>query len=83
MLVNARSFPSVPDTSPHIVSELGEILTLAEVAAYLKIPKKTVYKMTRSGELRAFKAGKHWSVPRAELGAWIARKLPANGGESA
>ena len=82
MLVGSRSFPSLPTTAGKS-SELGEILTLDEVAEYLKIPRKTVYNMTRSGELPAFKAGKHWRVPRAELGAWIARKLPANGGESA
>ena len=79
----SRSFPTLSVKDRDSGSELGEILTLAEVAEYLKIPKKTVYNMTRSGELRGFKAGKHWRIPRAELGAWIARKLPANGGESA
>ena len=53
---------------------MGEILTPDEVAAYLKISKKTVYKLVRSGVLPAFKAGKHWRVPRADLGAWIARR---------
>lgn len=55
-------------------SELGEILTVNEVAEYLKIPKQTVYRMVRSGDLPAFKAGKHWRVQRGELGAWIARQ---------
>ena len=81
MLDRSRSFPKQPTNIESVSSELGEILTLDEVAEYLKIPKKTVYKMTRSGELPAFKAGKHWRVPRAKLGAWIARKLPANGGD--
>lgn len=56
------------------VSELGDILTVNEVAKYLKIPKQTVYRMVRSGDLPAFKAGKHWRVQRIELGAWIARQ---------
>ena len=81
MLDSSRSFPKVPENGDSS-SELSEILTLDEVAEYLKIPKKTVYKMTRDGELPAFKAGKHWRVPRAELGAWIARKLPSNGGDA-
>ena len=55
---------------------LSKILTIDEVAEYLKIPKKTVYQMTRSGELPAFKAGKHWRVPQSELDAWITRQLP-------
>ena len=55
-------------------SKLGEILTLSEVAEYLKISKKTVYKMVRSGDLPGFKAGKHWRVLRSELGKWIAQQ---------
>jgi len=63
-------------------SRLGEILTLAEVAEYLRIPKKTAYKMVQSGDLTAFKAGKHWRVRRAELGGWIARRSVGGGGQS-
>ena len=83
MLDSVRYPPTHPTDANDLSPDLGEILTIDEVAEYLKIPKKTVYKMTRSGELPAFKAGKHWRVPRVELGAWIARKLTANGGESA
>jgi len=73
MAVRARLDPIVSETSASVT--LGEILTIDDVATYLKIPKKTVYKMTRSGELRAFKAGKHWRVPQAELDAWISKQL--------
>ena len=52
-------------------SLVGEILTLAEVAEYLKISKKTAYKMARSGDLPAFKAGKHWRVLGTEFASWI------------
>ena len=79
MLVDARSGPSEPVGIPHSLSELGEILTPGEVATYLKIPKKTVYKMLQTGELRAFKAGKHWRVSRDNLGAWIAYQSQKNG----
>ena len=58
----------------------GEILPLGEVAEYLRIPKKTAYQIARSGELRAFKAGRHWRVHRAELGAWIARQSESGNG---
>ena len=80
MLVDARSGPSEPVGVPTSPPELGEILTPDEVATYLKVPKKTVYKMLRSGELAGFKAGKHWRVARAELGALIASQS-SQGGE--
>ena len=76
--VGARSRPAEPVDAP-TAAALGEILTLDEVAQYLKISKKTAYKIVRSGALRAFKAGKHWRVRRADLGAWIARRSKESG----
>ena len=80
MAVDARSRPTEPNApAPDWI--LGEILTLDEVAAYLKIPKKTVYKIVWSGALPAFKAGKHWRVRRADLGTWIAIRSKESGRE--
>ena len=78
MPVGARSRPAKP-VDVVAVAASGEILTLDEVAAYLKISKKTVYKIVRSGALPAFKAGKHWRVRRVDLGAWIARRSRESG----
>ena len=75
MLVDARSSPETPRDAFGHPSGLSEILTLDEVARYLKISKKTVYKLVNSGDLRAFKAGKHWRVRRVELGAWITQQV--------
>ena len=80
--VNARSRPSELVYSRSSTETLCEILTLDEVAEYLKIPKKTAYTIVRSGALPAFKAGKHWRVRRADLGAWIARRSRESGGQS-
>lgn len=49
----------------------GEILTLDEVAAYLKAGKRTVYRFAQSGELPAFKLGGTWRFRRSELERWI------------
>ena len=75
MLVDARSAPVTSPGTPETSNEMGEILTLDEVAKYLKISKKTAYKLVNSDDLRAFKAGKHWRVRRVELGAWIAQQI--------
>ncbi|MCY4122428.1 MAG: helix-turn-helix domain-containing protein [Acidobacteria bacterium] len=81
MPVGARSSPAEP-VAGAAASARGEILTPDEVAAYLKISKKTVYKIVRSGALPAFKAGKHWRVRRADLGAWIARRSTESGSQA-
>ena len=68
-----------PLASPTPFQNLAKFSLPGEVATYLKIPKKTVYKMLQTGELRAFKAGKHWRVSRDNLGAWIAYQSQKNG----
>lgn len=49
----------------------SEILTLEEVAAYLKAGKRTVYRLAQKGEIPAFKLGGTWRFRRSELDAWI------------
>ena len=53
----------------------GDILTLDEVAAYLKAGKRTVYRLAQKGEIPAFKLGGTWRFRRSELDAWIAESI--------
>ncbi|WP_089400506.1 methylation-associated defense system helix-turn-helix domain-containing protein MAD1 [Noviherbaspirillum humi] len=52
-----------------------EILTLEEVAAYLKAGKRTVYRLAQKGEIPAFKLGGTWRFRRSELESWIAKSI--------
>jgi excisionase family DNA binding protein len=38
----------------------SHILTVAEVALFLRVPKSTVYKLVRLGQIPARRIGKHW-----------------------
>ena len=49
----------------------GEILTVTEVARFLRVPKSTVYKLARVGELPASKIGKHWRFLRRDIHEWM------------
>ena len=53
----------------------GDILTLDEVAAFLKAGKRTVYRLAQNGGIPAFKLGGTWRFRRAELDAWIAAQI--------
>ena len=53
----------------------GEILTLDEVAAYLKAGKKTVYRLAQQGQIPGFKLGGTWRFRRTELDRWIAEQI--------
>lgn len=49
-----------------------DILTLDEVACYLRVTKRTLYRLAQEGQLPAFKLGGVWRFRRAELDQWIA-----------
>ncbi len=49
----------------------GEILTVTDVARFLRVPKSTVYKLARLGELPASKIGKHWRFLRRDIHEWM------------
>lgn len=51
-----------------------DILTLDEVAAYLKAGKRTIYRLAASGEIPAFKLGGTWRFRKADLERWIASR---------
>lgn len=56
----------------------SEILTLDEVAAYLKAGKKTVYRLAQKGEIPGFKLGGTWRFSRSDLDRWIAAQVAEN-----
>jgi excisionase family DNA binding protein len=56
-----------------------EILTLEEVAAYLKAGRRTVYRFAANGQIPAFKLGGTWRFRRTELDRWIADRIGTQG----
>lgn len=46
---------------------MDEILTVQEVAAYLKVSRGTVWRWCNEGRLIAFKAGHGWRIHRAAV----------------
>ncbi|MBI4834599.1 MAG: helix-turn-helix domain-containing protein [Planctomycetes bacterium] len=54
--------------------ELPEILTLDEVAKYLRVNNHTVYRLAKAGKLPAFKAGRAWRFHRADVERYVTYK---------
>ncbi|GLS26287.1 methylation-associated defense system helix-turn-helix domain-containing protein MAD1 [Marinibactrum halimedae] len=48
-----------------------EILTLKEVADYLKLAEKTAYRLAAEGKLPGFKVGGGWRFKREDVLQWI------------
>jgi len=51
-----------------------EILTLKEVAVYLKLAEKTAYKLAAEGKLPGFKVGGSWRFKQTDIERWIEEK---------
>jgi len=58
----------------------GEIFTLDEVAAYLKVGKRTVYRLAAARKIPAFKVGGGWRFSRTEIDRWIKQQSTASQG---
>jgi excisionase family DNA binding protein len=54
-----------------------DILTIREVAEYLKVTEKTVYGLAQKRKLPCFKVGSQWRFRREDLYAWIERQQEA------
>jgi len=49
----------------------SDILTIQEVAKYLKVAERTVYRLAAAKKIPAFKDGGAWRFSRAEIEQWI------------
>ncbi|MBI1319103.1 MAG: helix-turn-helix domain-containing protein [Candidatus Hydrogenedens sp.] len=59
-----------------------EILTLEEVADYLRVSERTVYDWANKGDIPCGKIGTTWRFKRSEIERWVDQKLvqkPRNG----
>lgn len=48
-----------------------EILTIKELASYLKIAEKTAYRYVSDGMMPGFKVGGSWRFRKSEIDKWI------------
>ncbi|MGS2723002.1 methylation-associated defense system helix-turn-helix domain-containing protein MAD1 [Porticoccus sp. GXU_MW_L64] len=63
----------------------NDIMTVKEVAEYLKITEKTAYRLTAEGKIPGFKVGGAWRFRRTEIEIWIEnqskKSSDSNGGK--
>ena len=51
-----------------------EILTIKEVAKYLKLTEKTAYRLVAEGIIPGFKIGGSWRFKKSEIENWIEKQ---------
>ena len=63
------------------MSDLSEIrfLTVAEVAAVMRVSKMTVYRLVHSGELASVRVGRSFRVPERAVNEYLRGAFPSTG----
>lgn len=52
----------------------SEVLTIKEVAEYLKVNERTIYRLAASNELPGFRVGNAWRFKRSDLDTWVLKQ---------
>jgi PTS system nitrogen regulatory IIA component len=55
--------------------EAGEVMTLPEVAAYLRLAEKTVLRMVHKGQIPCAKVASQWRFLRSMIDDWLITKM--------
>ena len=61
-----------------IADMMDDILTIDEVAKYLRVSERTVYDWAQKGEIPSGKIGTVWRFKKSELEKWVNDRLSAN-----
>lgn len=54
------------------------IMTIGEVADYLKVTERTIYRLAGAKQIPAFKVGGSWRFSKADIDSWIKRQSEEN-----
>ncbi|MBO07557.1 MAG: helix-turn-helix domain-containing protein [Acidobacteriota bacterium] len=59
------------DSSQAGIEQHPTIMTLEEVAKYLRVHKSTVYRMAREGSIPSSKVANQWRFRKARIDEWL------------
>ncbi|WP_435641117.1 helix-turn-helix domain-containing protein [Micavibrio aeruginosavorus] len=52
-----------------------EIMTIREVASYLKLAEKSLYRYALEGKVPGFRVGAAWRFRKSDIDAWISKNI--------
>ncbi len=55
--------------------QYDDILTIEDISEILKIGMTQTYKIVRSGQLKGYKEGKDWKIPKQALNDYILSRI--------
>ena len=64
-------------SSEHMTTLPESVMTVQEVAAYLRVNQRTVYRLAVGRKLPGFKVGATWRFKRTDIDGWITAQSSA------
>ena len=58
------------------MDENDQVLTIDELAIYLKASKSTLYKLLSEGKIPGQKVGRHWRFSKEAINKWLQTATP-------
>jgi excisionase family DNA binding protein len=60
--------------APESDSMSDDIMTVREVAEFLKVTERTIYRLAAESQIPSFKVGGSWRFRRADLVKWMSKQ---------
>jgi excisionase family DNA binding protein len=60
-----------------------DILMIKDVAEYLKVTERTIYRLAAAKKIPAFKVGGSWRFSRGDIDSWIKEQSTVDTGSTA
>ena len=54
-----------------MAKEHDSVLTIGELAGYLRISRSSLYKLAQAGKIPGQKVGKHWRFRKEAIDRWL------------
>jgi excisionase family DNA binding protein len=54
-------------------NSVAEIMTVRDLAEYLRVSEAKVYRMAQDGHIPAFRVGRAWRFKKEQIDEWIER----------
>lgn len=51
--------------------EIPDVMTIEDLAKYLKVSKSSLYRLAQQGKVPGQKVGKHWRFRKATIDRWL------------
>jgi excisionase family DNA binding protein len=67
--------PRILHPEVEAMPDQGDVMTLQEVAEYLKVGAKTIYSLVQRGRIPGFKVGGQWRFRRKDIEQWVESQM--------